>query len=178
MAALWAEKEKKGRKGNFKSSLESAELPRQLIKLTTLTETAHCKQQPNKAASSQMADDQATAATGGGEGESMHESLSESLAPCIPAGLDKCCCQSMMGAANQLLSPQHPCCSSLGGQRACAEQRNLCACVQAQWPLSLWGSHTALMDFPVSSYPSSSCRCPPSRHQISSRRGCNIKPPF
>lgn len=61
----------------------------------------------------------------------MHESLSESLAPCIPAGLDKCCCQWMMGAANQLLSPQHPCCSSPGGHRAHTEQRNLCASVQA-----------------------------------------------
>lgn len=64
---------------------------------------------------------------GGGEGESTHESLSESLTPCIPAGLDKCCCQSMMGAANQLLSPQHPCCSSPGGHKACTEKHHLCA---------------------------------------------------
>lgn len=35
-----------------KFSLKSVELPRQLIKSTVLTETAHCKQQPNKAASS------------------------------------------------------------------------------------------------------------------------------
>lgn len=131
VAALWPGKEKRGRKGNFKSSLKSVKLPRQLIKLTTLIETAHCKQQPNKAASSQMADDQATAATGGGEGESAHKSLSESLAACIPAGLDKCCCQSMMGATNQLLSPQHPCCSYPGWQRPCTEQCNLCASVQA-----------------------------------------------
>lgn len=79
-----------------------------------------------------MADDQATAAPGGGEGESAHESSSESLTPCIPAGLDKCCCQSMMGAANQLLSPQHPCCSSPGGHKACTEQHHLCASGQAR----------------------------------------------
>lgn len=119
-------RQKRGRKDNFKSTLKAAELRRQLIKLTALTETAHCKQQPNKAASSQMADDQATAVPGGGEGESAHESLNESLAPCIPAGLDKRCCQPAMGATHQPLSPQHPCCSAPGGHGARPEHCNHC----------------------------------------------------
>lgn len=78
-----------------------------------------------------MADDQATAVTGGGGG-SAHESLGESLAPCIPAGLDKHRCQLTMGATNQLLSPQHPCCSSPGRHTARTGHHNLCNCVSSR----------------------------------------------